>query len=325
MIFKIRNKMINPLVSISCITYNHSNFIRECMDGFLMQKTNFPFEILIHDDCSTDGTKEIIENYAEKYPDIIKPLYEEENQYQNGKPAGSIVWNFPRAKGKYIAICEGDDYWTDPLKLQKQVDFLEAHQEYGMCYTNFNIYYQCEGKQEYNLFDTNPKKYPNKYYSPEAWVLRNGYVAPPTWLIRKEIIPQKIIDSNDNTFVLFTHFLVNSQVKYLNDTTATYRILQESAAHSKNYEKIYQRNKELLEVKHRLIDYYKLDKSYKELCEIKYYRQGLAHFVMYRKYQEIENARIILKNKNVKEQILLLIDRLNLNKALLKFYNIIKG
>lgn len=123
----------NPvLVSISCITYNHAPFIRECLDGFIMQKTNFSFEVLIHDDASTDGTTEIIKEYEEKYPDIIKPLYEEENQWIKGR-RGSAVFNFPRAKGKYIALCEGDDYWTDPLKLQKQVDFLEANPEYVMC------------------------------------------------------------------------------------------------------------------------------------------------------------------------------------------------
>lgn len=131
--------MDNILVSISCITYNHSAYIRQCLDGMLMQQTTFNFEILIHDDCSTDGTDDIIREYASKYPQIIKPLYEEENQYQQGKSIGTAVWNLPRAKGKYIAMCEGDDYWTDPLKLQKQVDFLESHPEYSMCFHKVNV------------------------------------------------------------------------------------------------------------------------------------------------------------------------------------------
>ena len=97
----------------------------QCLDGFMMQQTNFAFEVLIHDDASTDGTTEIIKEYEAKYPEIIKPIYEEENQWVKGR-RGSAVFNFPRAKGKYIAMCEGDDYWTDPLKLQKQVDFLES-------------------------------------------------------------------------------------------------------------------------------------------------------------------------------------------------------
>ena len=126
----------NPIVvSISCITYNHAPFIRQCLDGFLMQQTNFAFEVLIHDDASTDGTTEIIKEYEARYPDVIKPIYEEENQWVKGR-RGSAVFNFPRARGKYIALCEGDDYWTDPFKLQKQVDFLESNPEYSMCFTN---------------------------------------------------------------------------------------------------------------------------------------------------------------------------------------------
>lgn len=121
-----------PLLSISCITYNHALYIEQCLDGMLMQKTNFPFEILIHDDCSTDGTTEIIKKYAEQFPQIIKPMFENENQYQNGKPSGSKIWNFPRAKGKYMAMCEGDDYWTDDQKIQKQVDFLETNSDYSL-------------------------------------------------------------------------------------------------------------------------------------------------------------------------------------------------
>lgn len=140
------------LVSISCITYNHAPYIRECLDGFMMQKTNFAFEVLIHDDASTDGTADIIREYEAKYPDVIKPIYEEENQWVKGR-RGSAVFNFPRAKGKYIALCEGDDYWTDPLKLQKQVDFLEANPEYVMCTHHFSTYNQENGDlgEDWNL------------------------------------------------------------------------------------------------------------------------------------------------------------------------------
>lgn len=120
-------------VSVCCITYNHAGFIKDCLNSFLMQKTNFAFEILIHDDASTDGTEQIIREYEAKYPNLIKPLYEVENQWKKGRK-GSSVFNFPRAKGKYIALCEGDDYWTDPHKLQKQVDFLETNPDYSMCF-----------------------------------------------------------------------------------------------------------------------------------------------------------------------------------------------
>jgi len=109
------------------------------MDGFIMQKTNFPFEILIHDDASTDATASIIKEYEKKYPDIIRAVYQAENQYSKGINPG-IEHLFPNAKGKYIALCEGDDYWTDPYKLQKQVDFLETHLEHNLCSHRFKIY-----------------------------------------------------------------------------------------------------------------------------------------------------------------------------------------
>ena len=122
-----------PLVSICCITYNHVKYIRDALEGFMMQKTDFPFEVLIHDDASTDGTADIIREYEQKYPDIIKPIYQTENQYSKGVEIFS-TYNYPRAQGKYIALCEGDDFWTDKSKLQFQVDFMESHQEYSLCF-----------------------------------------------------------------------------------------------------------------------------------------------------------------------------------------------
>ena len=99
-----------------------------------MQKTSFPVEVLIHDDASTDGTDDLVREYAEKYPGIFFPLFEKENQYSKPHHKHMDLFNYERARGKYIAYCEGDDYWTDPLKLQKQVDFLESHDEYSVCW-----------------------------------------------------------------------------------------------------------------------------------------------------------------------------------------------
>ena len=127
------------IVSVSCITFNHAPYIRACLDGFLMQKTSFIFEILIHDDCSTDETREIIEEYSKKYPDIIFPIFQTENQYSKGVRGMMARFNFPRSRGKYIALCEGDDYWSDPYKLQKQVDFLEANTDFSICFHNMKI------------------------------------------------------------------------------------------------------------------------------------------------------------------------------------------
>ena len=125
--------MNNPLVSIVSLTYNHEKFIRRALESFIMQKTNFEYEIIIHDDASTDNTQQIIREYKKKYPEIIKPILQEENQKSKG--SGIVTKTaYSAARGKYIALCEGDDYWTDPLKLQKQVEFLENNIEYVGCY-----------------------------------------------------------------------------------------------------------------------------------------------------------------------------------------------
>lgn len=130
---------IHPLVSVCIATYQHAGYIKDCIEGILMQETNFAFEIIIGDDQSTDGTREICKKYAEEYPHKIRLflrdrqkscVFNENNERIFGFNA---KWNRKSARGKYIATCEGDDYWTDPLKLQKQVDFMEQHPGYTVC------------------------------------------------------------------------------------------------------------------------------------------------------------------------------------------------
>ncbi len=124
--------MEEVVVSIICLTYNHEKYIADALDSFIMQKACFKYEVLVHDDASTDNTREIIENYAERYPDVIKPYFQTENQYSKGNKR-LILLNWERAKGKYIALCEGDDYWLDNEKLQKQVDYLENNPLCSLC------------------------------------------------------------------------------------------------------------------------------------------------------------------------------------------------
>ncbi len=119
------------VVSVVCNTYNHERYIRKALDGFVMQNTNFKYEVLVHDDASTDSTAEIIREYERMYPEIIKPIYQTINQYSQGIAPGNF--QFPRVKGKYIALCEGDDYWIDPCKLQKQFDAMEENPDVDIC------------------------------------------------------------------------------------------------------------------------------------------------------------------------------------------------
>lgn len=118
-----------PMVSVCCITYNHDKFIAQAIKGFLMQETKFNYEIVIGDDCSVDDTMNVIRAFKAKYPNRIKvvPSVKNVGVHQN------LINTLEYCKGKYIALCEGDDYWTDPLKLQKQVDFLESNDDFVIC------------------------------------------------------------------------------------------------------------------------------------------------------------------------------------------------
>lgn len=145
-----------PLVSIQCLVYNHEPFLRQCLDGFVMQKTDFPFEAIVHDDASTDNSAEIIREYAEKYPDIIKPIFETENQYSKKDGSLGRIMNEAIHPGtKYIAYCEGDDYWTDPMKLQIQIDYLECHSD---------VNYSCHRFFTKNEFDGSFIEGHNNYF-----------------------------------------------------------------------------------------------------------------------------------------------------------------
>lgn len=224
-----------PLVSICTLAYNHEPYIRQCLEGFMIQKCNFKFEVLIHDDASTDGTAGIIREYEEKYPEIIKPIYQKENQYSQGIFIG-VNFQYPRVLGKYIALCEGDDYWTDPLKLQKQVDFLEANSEYGMCYT------QCKRfNQELNKFEKNNWGGPFESFS-EFW--KQNCVPTLTVVYRKDLCMKYVEDvlaSNHNwkmgDYPMWLWFAYESKIKFFKEVTGVYRVLRNSATHNVSLEK----------------------------------------------------------------------------------------
>lgn len=142
---------MNKKVIVWCTVFNHEKFLRRCLDGFIMQKTNFPFEVIIHDDASTDNSSEIIREYEENYPDIIKPIYEKTNQYSLGVERLNAVKFKNINNSKYFAVCEGDDYWSSPDKLQKQYDYMEEHPECSMCLHN-TVIHDLSGKSPDKTF-----------------------------------------------------------------------------------------------------------------------------------------------------------------------------
>ncbi|MCI5779181.1 MAG: glycosyltransferase [Lentisphaeria bacterium] len=217
-----------PMVSVCCITYNHEPYIRDCLEGFLMQKTDFPFEVLIHDDASTDRTADIIREYEAKYPDIIKPIYQTENQYSKGVKV-SMVYNYPRAQGKYIALCEGDDYWIDPNKLQRQYDFMETHPEYSVCSTGFQVLMQKDGLKKTITSKTNMTGDLSAFINGQLHLQTCTIFARRELFLRIPQLDQKAYFGGDLNFCC--HFLENGKCCFLKDVTSVYRILPVSASH----------------------------------------------------------------------------------------------
>lgn len=249
--------MQQPLVSICSLVYNHESYLRQCLDGFVMQKTTFPFEVVIHDDASTDGSADIIREYAERYPDVFVPIYQTENQYSKGIKVSS-TFVFPRARGKYIALCEGDDYWTDPLKLQKQVDFLEANPDYGLVFTNSQRW--LEDKQKMTPSAANP-------YDGDAFerLLQRNFIATLTVCFRHEMLQKIQQDYLEQAFCmgdypLWLEIARLSKIKYLPDVTAVYRVLPNSASHAKDRRKQYLFHRNACEVKRYFADKYDAEK-----------------------------------------------------------------
>ena len=133
-----------PRVSVCMTTYNHRKYLAEAIGSVLMQRVSFPVEIILHDDCSTDGTTDVVRHFSAKYPMIIRPIYQDENQYSQGRKP--MLSTFLLARGEYIAWLEGDDAWADPGKLSRQVDFLEENEDFVLCYGNARIVDE-EGKE----------------------------------------------------------------------------------------------------------------------------------------------------------------------------------
>lgn len=297
--------MSKLLVSICCLAYNHENFIRDCLDGFIIQKTDFDFEILIHDDASTDKTADIIKEYEALFPKIIKPIYQSENQYSKGIGV-SANFNFPRAKGKYIALCEGDDYWIDPYKLQKQVDFLEVNSDYGLVCTDFSILEQSTGKIQESLFKNQPNKFPI-YDNFEDFLLAAGYMAPCTWLCRREFIPVNFDGHADGSFYWLLHVFANSKVHVLLDNTTMYRQLVESASHSNSITKMYIRAVGILKTQMDYIDDFKVSESFKSKVLQKHYQMVLPSLVALNNRDEIKMAlfNLPIEQRSYRDKLLL--------------------
>lgn len=211
------------MVTIRCLAYNQENYIRQCLNGFVMQKTNFRFEAIVHDDASTDGTADIIREYAGKYPDIIKPIIEKENLYS--RHDGSLAKEMDKhMRGKYIALCEGDDFWTDSLKLQKQYDFMEAHPECSLCFHADNRLLP-SGEQKIHR----PKTIKEFYTTEDIILGGGGFMATNSMFYRQDLFPKgERPDFWKNSPVgdmpLMLYFATKGNIGFIDETMSSYRV-----------------------------------------------------------------------------------------------------
>lgn len=216
--------MGRPLVSISCITYNHEKFVSDAIYSFLMQKTDFDFEILIHDDASTDRTVAVIKYYQRRYPNIIKPIYQTENQYSKGRRRMFHLFNDSRAIGEYIALCEGDDFWTDPYKLQKQVDYMRKNPKCSMC---IHSAYIVDGDRKLQGIKVRPYK-ENRIVSIDDLIMGGGgFCATASIMYYKkdiENLPQFFMDAHVADYPLQLILASKGQVYYMDEPMSAYRV-----------------------------------------------------------------------------------------------------
>lgn len=221
-------------VCIHCLTFNHERYIERALQGFVMQKTTFPFVAVVIDDFSSDKTACIVRGYEKRYPSIIKAVCLEENYYSQKKSKGVFFGPYDK-DAKYIAICDGDDYWTDPYKLQKQVDYLEVHPDIGLCYTDYS-------RADKDLRIIAPACFSNGQVRPNSFedhLLSQGYIAPLTWVYRMELRKQLVFPRGfgDWSFALALEFFHNSKVGYIDTDTAVHIIHPDSACHQTNSRK----------------------------------------------------------------------------------------
>ncbi len=209
------------MVSVKCLTYNHAPYIRQCIEGILMQETDFRYEIILHDDASTDGTTEILREYEQNHPDVIRVLYEEENQFALGSSMYKVD---AMTRGKYWAVCEGDDYWIDPHKLQKQVDVMEAYPD-CMLVCNRTLLFSIKSQ---SMVGENYCYNESRFVSTKDIIYRGGlFISTCSLLFRPEVkenFPDYCRECKAGDYPVQLMAAMKGRVYYINEPMSVYRI-----------------------------------------------------------------------------------------------------
>lgn len=259
--------MSDPVVSVKMITYNQAPYIAEAIEGVLRQKTIFPFELVIGEDCSTDGTREIVFDYKKKYPQIIVVVTSDKNVGSSGNSYRTLK----ACRGKYVAICEGDDYWHFPYKIQKQVDYMGSHPECGLLLTDADKYYQKNNKiLSRSNFKNGFQKRTN--LTIEQLIRIEGEMTKFTCtaMVRRHLC-DKVTEEDPYLYQsgeflmgdtqLWAELSLIGKVTYIPDSTATYRVLDESASKSKDRQKLCRFWKSVYEMQLYLCEKHKLSED----------------------------------------------------------------
>ena len=258
--------MENVKVSVICLVYNHEKYLRKCLDGFVSQECDFKYEVLIHDDASTDSSASIIREYEEKYPEIIKPIYQTENQHSKGIKI-SKTHLLPKARGEYLAWCEGDDFWTSPHKLQKQVDFLDANQDYSACVHRATLC-ECTTGQKSIFPNISASR---DYTTNEIIKAGGGIFATNSFMIRKDLYcekPECFSAKGFGDYQLFIYASIVGKVYCFFDVMSQYNYLTSGSwsARNQNKEKRIKHSKAIIEMLNVVNAYYdyKYDEAIKQ-------------------------------------------------------------
>lgn len=307
-----------PIVSVVCTAYNQKDFIKDTLEGFLIQKTSFPVEIIIHDDASTDGTREIIREYEIKYPNIIIPIYQKENQYSQ-KTDISTKFIYPLIRGKYVALCEGDDYWTDPLKLQKQVDFLEQNKDYGLVYTEIDRVNREGELIDQKFFRDEPTAFCKTF---EDYLVHAPFRAPCTWLFRRNLYKGNNDKYKVGDFPMLLDIVANSKIHKIEDTTAKYRVLDRSASHFISLKHSYAFMKGIFEIQMDYALKYNVSKNVIEAIKIKHALESYNFAVTQNDINQIKFADKLLighPGLSCKFKVVQLLSKFKLGRKLVKY------
>ena len=292
----------NIKVTVICLTYNHEKYIETCIKGFLLQQTTFDFEVIIHDDAPTDRTQGIIKKYAEKYPRIIIPILEKENLMSKGVNIVEEIM-MPRARGEFIAFCEGDDCWIDKNKLQMQVEYLDLHPEYSACVHN-TFFHHCERKmKDFPMFVWNK----NTDLMFEDILRWSSYGYQTSSLMTRKELVAKTPPFGYCEYPLALYLVLSGKIYFMANVMSLYRFRSNKMATRANVlykEKIENEYKETIEMLYKVYDY--VDKSKKELVynKVKSYEKTLSkimkltedeYFIAYKKSERVSTIKYFIR------------------------------